>query len=225
MRYEIQGAPYPVASVYLNGGESVTCQKGAMIWMTPNMEMSTSVGGGSVGGVLKRAFSGESIFQNTYTAKGDGMIAFGSSFPGDILSYDLQPGQTIIAQKRAYLAGSSTISFEIAFQKVGSGLFGGEGFIMQRFTGSGMLLLEIDGSVIEYQLAAGETMLVDNGYLAAMEGTVQFDIERIKGAKNVLLGGEGLTNVKVTGPGKIWLQTMPMNQFVGAIRQFMPTSG
>ena len=225
MRYEIQGSPYPVATVYLNGGESVNCQKGAMVWMSPNMEMATSLGGNGVGGVLKRAFSGESIFQNTYTAKGDGMITFGSSFPGDILGFNLQPGQTIIAQKRAYLAAAPSVSFEVAFQKVGAGLFGGEGFIMQRFNGSGMLLLEIDGSIVEYQLAAGETMLVDNGYLAAMEGSVNFTIERIKGVGNVLLGGEGLTNVKVTGPGKIWLQTMPMNQFVGAIASFMPTRG
>ena len=225
MNYEIKGQPYPVSVVHLNGGESVNCQRGAMIWMTPNMEMATNMGGSGLGGMLKRAVSGESIFQNTYTAKGDGMIAFGSSFPGEIMGMYLEPGQTIIAQKRAYLAAAPTVNFEVAFQKVGAGLFGGEGFIMQRFTGSGMLLLEIDGSVVEYALAPGESMLIDNGFLAAMEGTVQMSVERVKGLGNVLAGGEGLTNVRVTGPGKIWLQTMPINQFIDAIAGLLPVRG
>ena len=225
MNYEIKGAPYPVAEVYLNSGESVNCQKGAMIWMSPNMHMSTNMGGSGLGGILKRAVSGESIFQNTYTAQGDGMIAFGSSFPGEIMGMYLEPGMTIIAQKKAFLASAPSVNFEVAFQKIGAGLFGGEGFIMQRFTGQGMLLLEIDGSIIERTLAPGETMLVDNGFVAAMEGTVSMEIERIKGIGNVLAGGEGLTNVKITGPGKVWLQTMPINQFISAISGLLPTRG
>ena len=173
--------------------------------------------------MLGRAFSGESLFQNRYTAEGgQGMIAFASSFPGSIRAFEIGPGNGIVAQKKAFLASAPTVKFEVAFQKIGAGLFGGEGFIMQRFTGQGMLLLEIDGSIVEYTLAPGETMLIDNGFLAAMEGSVQMSVERIKGIGNVLAGGEGLTNVRVTGPGKIWLQTMPINQFIDAIAGLLP---
>ena len=226
MRYDIQGAPYPVGVVYLDAGEKVNCQVGAMTWMSPNMKMDTGTGGG-LGKVFSRAISGESLFQNTYTAEGgNGMIAFGSSVPGDIIPIELQPGQSIVAQKTAYLASASTVNFEIFFQKkIGSGFFGGEGFIMQKFTGSGMLLLEIDGSVVKYQLGAGESILIDTGYLAAMDATCSVEIEMIKGVSNVLLGGEGLFNTKVTGPGEVWLQTMPFVGFVDQVKKYIPSRG
>ena len=226
MRYEIKGAPYPVGIVSLDTNEKVLCQKGAMTWMSPNMKMETNTGGG-IGKMFTRAISGESLFQNTYTSEGGpGMIAFGSSFPGDIIAIDMQPGMSIVAQKRAFLASADTVTFEMFFQKkIGSGFFGGEGFIMQKFTGTGMLLLEIDGSVVEYELGAGESMLVDTGYLAAMDATCSIAIEQIKGIGNVLLGGEGLFNTRITGPGKIWLQTMPFTNVVDEIRKYIPTQG
>ena len=225
MRYEIQGAPYPVGVVHMDAGEKVICQKGAMTWMTPNMKMETS--GGGIGKMFSRAISGESLFQNTYTAEGGpGMIAFGSSFPGDMIAIDLQPGQTIVAQKTAFLASAATVSYEMFFQKkVGAGFFGGEGFIMQKFSGSGMLLLEIDGSVIKYDLAAGESMLIDTGYLAAMDATCSIEIETVKGLGNALLGGEGFFNTKVTGPGTLWLQTMPFSNVIDEIKKYIPTQG
>ncbi len=225
MKYEIQGSPYPVAVIYLENGESVVCQKGAMTWMSPNMEMQTSVG--SIGKMFGRAFSGESMFQNIYTAKGgNGMIAFGSSAPGEIMPIEITPTQTIVAQKSAFLASEKSVNYELFFQKkISSGFFGGEGFIMQKFTGSGTLLLEIDGSIVNYTLAPGQSILVDTGYLAAMDATCSISIENVKGVGNALFGGEGFFNTKITGPGRVWLQTMPLAQMASSIARYIPTSG
>lgn len=232
MQYEVKNAPLPVLICKLEAGESVECQKGAMSWMTPTMEMKTDLGSGGAGGFLgalgkiaKNAVTGESIFRNTYSASGgNGEIAFASSFPGDIICFDTS-ARAIVAQKSAYLANTIGVNMEIFFQKkVGAGFFGGEGFIMQKFSGKGMVFLEINGSVVEYDLAAGQSMLIDTGYLAAMEETCSIDIETVKGVGNVLLGGEGLFNTKVTGPGKIWLQTMPANILASAVQPYIVTS-
>lgn len=221
MKYEIKGTPLPVVICTLAPGESMSTERGAMSWMSPNMRMSTNAGG-SIGKAFSRMFSGESMFQNTYTAEGrEGMIAFASSFPGEILAVPISGGSGIVAQKTAFLASESTVSMEVFFQKkLGSGFFGGEGFIMQRFSGQGMLFLEIDGSVIEYELARGEAMLIDTGYLACMEATVSIDIEAVKGLGNMVFGGEGLFNTRVTGPGRIWLQTMPASAIAGVLQPF-----
>ena len=223
MNYEVKGAPFPVGVVNLEAGESVICQNGAMTWMSPNMKMETK--GGGIGKMFGRLMTGESLFQNIYTAEGGpGMIAFGSSCPGEIMALDMTPGMSIVAQKHAFLAAARTVTFETFFQKkVGAGFLGGEGFIMQKFTGTGMLLLEIDGSVVTYELAAGQSMLIDTGYLAAMDGTCSVDIETVKGVGNALLGGEGFFNTKVTGPGRVWLQTMPINQFAGSLIPYLPS--
>ena len=220
MRYEIKGEPLPVVICYLNGGEKVMCEKGAMAWMTPNMKMETGTGG--IGKAFSKMFSGESIFHNTYEAQGgDGMIAFPSSFPGSILAFDISQGEMIV-QKGGYLASEPSVEFSIAFQKkLGAGFFGGEGFIMQRLSGSGMAFVEVDGYVVEYELAAGQQMLIDTGYLAAMSGTCTMDIQTVKGIGNALFGGEGLFNTVVTGPGKIYLQTMPINNVAGAISPYI----
>lgn len=223
MQYEIQGKPYPVAIVNLEGGESVICQSGAMSWMTPNMSMQTK--GGGLGKMFSRAISGESMFQNTYTAQnGPGMIAFAASVPGEIMAIEIAPGKEIVAQKSAFLASAPSVSYEVFFQKkLGAGFFGGEGFIMQKFSGNGMLLIEIDGSVVTYDLAAGQSMLVDTGYLAAMDATCSIDVETVKGLGNALVGGEGFFNTKVTGPGRVWLQTMPINNFASTIIPYLPS--
>ncbi len=213
----------PVALVYLEGGESVMCQKGAMSWMTPNMKMATGTGG--IGKAFSKMFSGESMFQNTYTAEGGpGMIAFASSVPGSIIPFDIGQGDMIV-QKGGYLASEPSVEFSVAFQKkLGAGFFGGEGFIMQRLHGKGIALVEIDGYVVEYDLQAGQQMLIDTGYLAAMTGTCTMDIQTVKGVGNVLFGGEGLFNTVVTGPGKIYLQTMPISQLAGAVASVIPRS-
>ena len=217
MKYEITGSSLPVVVVTLDKGETIHSERGAMSWMSNGLEMKTNAGGG-IGKAFSRMFSGESIFQNTYTASKDGdFIAFASSFPGEILAFDVSEG-TIIAQKTAFLAREESVNMSIYFQKkFGSGFFGGEGFIMQKFEGKGMIFLEIDGSIKEYDLAPGESIILDTGYLAAMTETVKMDIVTVKGVSNVLFGGEGLFNTKVTGPGHVWVQTMPKYKLLSLI--------
>jgi len=187
------------------------------------MQMDTK--GGGLGKMFSKAFSGESMFQNHYTARGgDGLIAFCSSFPGQIKALRIAPGQEMIVQKSAFLASEAGVNLSIHFQKkLGAGLFGGEGFIMQRLSGSGTAFVEIDGELIEYQLKPGQKLIVDTGYVAGFEGTVQMDIQTVSGAKNVFFGGEGLFNTVLTGPGRVWLQTMPISSVAGAIRPYIPT--
>lgn len=198
-------------------------EKGSMVWMTPNMQMDTR--GGGLGKMFAKAFSGESMFQNIYAARGQGMITFGSSFPGQIKAVEIGPGREMILQKSAFLAAEAGVELSIHFKKkIGVGLFGGEGFIMQKLSGRGKAFVEIDGSAVEYELKAGEKMVVDSGNLAMMDATCSIDIQTVKGVKNVLFGGEGLFNTVVTGPGRIVLQTMPINNFAAAVASVLPSS-
>ena len=223
MQYEIKGDQLPVVVCTLEAGECMITERGAMSWMTSNMRMQTQATGG-VGKAFGRMFSGESMFQNKYTAEGgQGLIAFASSFPGEIRAVQIAPGQSIVAQKSAFLAATPGVELSIHFKKkLGAGFFGGEGFIMQKLSGEGIAFVEIDGSIVEYQLQPGQTMLLDTGYLAMMDETVQMDIEMIHGAKNIFLGGEGLFNTKVTGPGRVWIQTMPISKIAGIIGSAIP---
>lgn len=222
MTYEIKGGVFPVVVCQLADGESMITEKGSMVWMSPNMEMSTS--GGGLGKMFSKAFSGESMFQNSYTARGAGFIAFGSSFPGKIVPLQIAPGREMILQKSAFLASEAGVSLSIHFnKKLGAGFFGGEGFIMQRLSGTGMAFVEIDGELVEYDLVAGQQLVVDTGNVAGFEPSVQIDIQQVPGLKNKLLGGEGLFNTVLTDPGKVWLQTMPISSVAGAIRPFIPT--
>ncbi|MBR6093608.1 MAG: TIGR00266 family protein [Lachnospiraceae bacterium] len=225
MKYDIQGSPFPAVVCTMEAGKSVRCQKGAMAWMSPNMEMQTK--GGGLGKMFGKMVTGESLFENIYTAQGgEGMIAFTTGVPGVIIPFELNGSNCIIAQKSAFLACDDPVQMEVSFQKkIGAGFFGGEGFIMQKFTGVGTVLLEADGSVISYDLAPGQTMICGTGALCAMESTVQMDIETVKGLGNMLAGGEGFFNTKLTGPGKIWLQTMPVFDLAGAIAPYIPSKG
>lgn len=222
MRYEIKGEPFPVAVCYAEDGMSFRCQRGAMVWMSPNMEMKTQ--GGGIGKMFGKVLSGESMFENVYTARGgQGMIAFSAGVPGQIIPFELNGSNSIIAQKSSYLACDQNVEMQITFQKkLGVGFFGGEGFIMQKFTGTGTVLLEADGSVVEYELAPGQSLVCGTGALCAMESTVQMDIETVKGLGNMLVGGEDFFNTRLTGPGKIWLQTMPVTELAAAIAKFIP---
>ena len=224
MKYSIEGEPLPVVICNLDAGETMITESGAMSWMTPNMKMETTSGGG-VGKMLGRAFSGESLFQNRYTAQGgEGMIAFASSFPGSIRAFEIAPGQEIVAQKKAFLASTSGVDFSVFFQKkVASGFFGGEGFIMQKFSGTGTVFLEFDGFIKEYDLQAGQSMIIDTGYLAAMSATCTVDVQAVAGLKNMFFGGEGMFNTVLTGPGHIWLQSMPVPQLAGTLIPYLPT--
>lgn len=222
MNYEIKGGVFPVVVCQLADGEQMITEKGSMVWMTPNMSMETR--GGGLGKMFSKAFSGESMFQNIYTAKGAGMIAFGSSFPGKILPLTITPGHDMILQKNAFLASETSVELSIHFnKKMGAGFFGGEGFIIQRLSGSGTAFAEIDGELVEYELAAGQQLVVDTGNVAGFENGVSIDIQQVPGLKNKLLGGEGLFNTVLTGPGKVWLQTMPISGVAAAIRPFIPT--
>lgn len=222
MNYEIKGGVFPVVVCQLADGEQMITEKGSMVWMSPNMQMETR--GGGLGKMFSKAFSGESMFQNIYTANGAGMIAFGSSFPGKVLPLDIAPGREMIVQKNAFLASEAGVELSIHFnKKLGAGFFGGEGFIMQRLSGSGTAFVEVDGELVEYDLAAGQKMVVDTGNVAGFEPSVSIDIQQVPGLKNKLLGGEGLFNTTLTGPGKIWLQTMPISGVAMAIRPFIPT--
>lgn len=222
MQYQIYGEPMPVVVCNVDPGETIISEAGAMSWMTPNMEMKT--GGGGVSKMFGRMFSGESMFQNYYTAQGGpGMIAFASSFPGSIRAFEITPDRPVIAQKKAFLAASAGVELSVFFQrKLGAGFFGGEGFIMQKISGNGIAFIEIDGSTMEYNLAPGQQMVVDTGYLAVMDATVSMDVQVVKGVKNVLFGGESLFNTILTGPGRILLQTMPMSKFTDAVLSVMP---
>ena len=222
MKYEIKGGAFPIVVCQLTKGEQMITEKGSMVWMTPNMAMETT--GGGVGKMFSKAFSGESMFQNIYTAKGDGMITFGSSFPGKIMAVEIQPGKNFIVQKSAVRAAEKGVELSIHFnKKAGAGFFGGEGFIMQKLSGRGIAFVEIDGDLVEYELAAGQQVLVDTGNVAGFESTVSIDIQTVSGVKNVLFGGEGLFNTVLTGPGRIWLQTMPVVNVANAIRPYIPT--
>ena len=223
MKYEIQGEPMPVVICHLDDGETMITEKGSMVWMSPNMEMQTS--GGGVGKMLGRMFTGESMFQNHYTAKGGaGLIAFASSFPGSIRAVPVTPDKPLVVQKSAFLAATAGVELSVYFQKkMASALFGGEGFLMQKVSGNGLVFLEIDGSAVEYDLQPGQQLYVDTGNLAMVENGVSIDVVTVKGAKNVLFGGEGLFHTVVTGPGKVTLQTMPISSFAGAIANLIPT--
>lgn len=223
MRYEIKGETLPVAICYLEGGEQMITERGSMSWMSPNMKMETTTGGG-IGKALGRMFAGEAIFQNRYTAQGgNGLIAFASSFPGQIKAYEIGPGREIIVQKSGFLAAEAGVELSVFFQKkLGAGFFGGEGFIMQRLSGQGTAFLEFDGHVVEYDLQPGQQIVVDTGYLAAMDGSCDIEIKTVPGIKNMVFGGEGVFNTVVTGPGRVWLQTMPISNVAQLILSFMP---
>ncbi len=226
MTYEIFGEPLAAVTCKLEAGEKMITEGGSMIWMTPNMKMDTTTGGGGLGKMFGKMLSGEKLFQNEYTAQGGaGEITFGSSFPGSIRAFEIAPGKSMIVQKSSFLASTTGIEFAVHFQKkMGSGVFGGEGFIMQKLSGNGVAFVEIDGYAKEYDLASGESLIVDTGYLACMEETCTMDVQVVSGMKNMFLGGEGAFNTVVTGPGKVILQTLPITALASSIIPFLPSN-
>ncbi|MBQ4410006.1 MAG: TIGR00266 family protein [Firmicutes bacterium] len=222
MKYEVKGEPMPVVICTLDAGEKMITESGSMVWMSPNMQMETSAGG--LGKAFGRMFSGENIFQNIYTAQGGpGLIAFAASFPGSIRAIEITPDKPIVCQKSAFLAATDGVQLSVFFQnKALTGFFGGEGFIMQKLSGHGIAFIEIDGSAVEYRLEAGQRLIVDTGNVAMVDSTVSIDVQRVKGAKNLLFGGEGLFNTVLTGPGNVVLQTMPISIFASTIAAVLP---
>ena len=222
INYKIEGGSLPVVICYPEAGQTLCTESGAMSWMSPNMQMQTNTGGG-LKKVFGRMLSGESIFMNEYTAVGGmGMIAFASSFPGSIIPYQVTEGNGIIVQKRGFLAMEKGLELSMYFQKkLSRGFFGGEGFIMQKITGNGMVFIEIDGYCKEYDLGVGESIIVDTGYLAAMTDTCTMDVQTVKGVKNMFFGGEGFFHTRVTGPGKVYIQSMPVINTAQALSPYL----
>lgn len=225
MKYKIEGDSLPVVSCYLDEGEEILTERGGMAWMSPNLEMTTTTNGG-VGKAVGRIFAGESMFQNIYKAKGaPGMIAFTSSFPGSIKAIQISPDREVIVQKRAFLACERSVNLSLHIQKkLKKGLFSGEGFILQKLSGNGTAFLEIDGHATEYNLQAGQQIVVSTGYLAAMDASCSMEIVPVSGVKNVILGGESLFNTVISGPGKIILQSMPIYAVADSLRPYFTST-
>lgn len=223
MNYEIVGKVVPSVEVSLSRGESMFTQSGGMFWQTEGIRMDTNTKGGLLKGI-GRMFAGESMFMATYTATQDGKIAFASTVPGSIIPINVSEGRFTI-QKGAFLAAESSVELKTTFnKKLGTGFFGGEGFILQELRGRGTAFLEIDGDAIEINLAPGEVIKIDTGNLVGFEDSVRYEVEFVKGLGNVIFGGEGLFLTKLTGSGKVVLQTMNMNEFALRVRSYIPTS-
>ncbi len=223
MEYEILGGSFPVVQCTLKAGESMITQSGSMAWMDPSITMETSTNGG-LKKVVGRLFSNEHLFQNIYTAQQDGAkIAFGTCVPGSIIAVEVKPGKSLICQKSAFLASYGNVELSTFFnKKIGVGIFGGEGFIMQKITGDGIVFIEIDGANQEFELAAGQQLILSTGYLVSIEETCQMDVQTVKGLKNIILGGEGIFNTVITGPGKVVAQTMPLPKLANSLVPFLP---
>lgn len=225
MKYEVWGDMMPAVTIGLEAGESIYTQSGGMSWMTDQMEMTTNMQGG-LGKGIGRMFGGESLFMATYSAKAPNQqITLASSVPGEIKIFEIKPGYDIIAQKGAFLCATPGVELKAFVTNVKGGLFGGEGFILQRYTGQGLVFCELDGAVREISLAAGEKLVIDTGNVAAWEATVTYNSQMVKGFKNVLFGGEGLFLTTLTGPGKVWLQTMSVSELAKRLIPYMPSRG
>jgi uncharacterized protein (TIGR00266 family) len=222
--YKVVGSVMQALMIQLNRGQAFYSESGSLSWMTDGIRMDTNLGGGGLFGALSRVVTGESLFVVNFTADRDQqLVTFSSDFPGKIIPVHLAQGQAMIAQKDTLLVAEKSVNMTVALQrKLGAGLFGGEGFMLQRFDGPGTFFAALDGEIVEYTLAPGQRLLVDTGHVAMFEPSVSYDIQVVKGIRNILFGGEGLFFVTLTGPGRIWLQTMPMSKLAGAIRQFLP---
>jgi len=223
LKYELSGTTLQVVTIQLEQGQRIYSESGGMSWMSGNIEMETHSGGG-LGRMLKRAVAGESLFiTDFFVPGGNGIVAFASEFPGKIIPLDLNAGQEMIVQKDAFMCAEKSVDIDMHFRKrLGTGFFGGEGFILQKLTGPGLAFVELDGEVVEYDLEAGQLLKVDTGHVAMFEPSVDFDVTMLKGFRNILFGGEGLFLATLRGPGKVYLQTMPMMKLARKILQFFP---
>lgn len=225
MKYQITGNVMQTLDILLDAGESVFTESGGMAWMRGNIEMKTNTRGGLMAG-LARSLSGESLFLTNYTCRSkQAMVTFTPESPGAIVPVELGPNQVRICQKDAFMVAEDSVTLEMHFRKrLGTGLFGGEGFILQKLTGPGTAWVEIAGEVREIELQPGEKVQVDPGHIAMYEPSVDYDIQRVKGVTNILFGGEGLFLATLTGPGKIWLQSMPLSNMAAKLSRYLPKS-
>ncbi len=225
MEYKINGSVMQVLEMRLSQGDAIYTESGGMAWMAGDIEMSTS-GRGGLGKMLGRALSGESLFMTTYTCNsGQGLITFAPEAPGKVVPVELGAGEDIIVQRDAFMCAEDSTDLSMHFRKrLGAGLFGGEGFIMQKVTGPGMAFMEIPGEVVEYNLDQGQLLKVDPGHVAGFQPSVDFDIQMVKGVSNVLFGGEGLFLATLRGPGRVWLQTMTFPNLAAKLAPYIPTN-
>ena len=222
--YKVLGTIMQTVVVHLRAGQTVYTETGALSWMQEGIRMDTNMRGG-LGGILGRVFTGESLFVANFTAERDNaMIAFSAEFPGKIIPLNLAQGQSIVAQRDSFLMAEKSVNMAVQFQRRFGAFFGGEGLLMQRFDGPGTVFVALDGEVVEYTLGPGERLKVDTGHVALFEPSVEFSVELVKGFKNILFGGEGLLFATLTGPGRVWLQSMPMSKLAGAIAQYLPSA-
>ncbi len=217
MKYRVDGTTMQTVTVELADGESVYSESGAMAWMSDNIDMQSEMRGG-MGAALGRMFTGESLFLVNFKSSGKGVVTFASDFPGKIMPMQLKGGESIIAQKDAFLVAEQSVQLKTHFRKkFGAGLFGGEGFILQQISGPGTIFVALDGEITEMELKAGQKLKVDTGCVGMFEPSVKFDVEMMKGVKNMLFGGEGLFLATLEGPGKVWLQSMPVSNLAAAV--------
>lgn len=223
MEHVLTGTTMQVLTMQMGQGESIYTESGGMAWMSDTFDMQTNMEGGLLGG-LKRGLAGESLFMTTYSCTGDqGLVVFTPEAPGKVLPLELGPGQAIIAEKDAFMFAETSVTLEMHFKrKMGAGFFGGEGFILQKITGPGKAFLEIPGEVREYNLQPGQVLKVDPGHIAAFEPSVAYDIATVKGVTNVLFSGEGLFLATLSGPGRVWLQSLPLSNLAAKLARFMP---
>lgn len=226
MEYKIDGTVMQTLDVHLKQGESIYTESGGMAWMRGNIAMETNTRGGLMSG-LGRALAGESLFMTTYTCQSpDGLVVFTPEVPGKVLDVQLAAGQSLICQKDSFMCAQESVKLEMHFRKkLGAGLFGGEGFILQKITGPGIAFIEIPGEARMYDLPAGAVMKVDPGHIAMFEPTVSYDIERVKGLKNIFFSGEGLFLATLKGPGRVWMQSLPLSNLAAKLSRYMPTKG
>jgi uncharacterized protein (TIGR00266 family) len=226
MEYKIEGTVMQTLDVHLKQGESIYTESGGMAWMRGNISMETNTRGGVMAG-LGRALAGESLFMTTYTCQSpDGLVVFTPEVPGKVLDVQLAAGQSLICQKDSFMCAQESVKLEMHFRKkLGAGLFGGEGFILQKITGPGIAFIEIPGEARVYDLPAGAVMKVDPGHIAMFEPTVSYDIERVKGLKNIFFSGEGLFLATLKGPGKVWMQSLPLSNLAAKLARYLPTKG
>ena len=225
MRYEVSGTTMQTVSIDLTPGERIYSQTATMAWMSDSIRMDTHTGGGLFAG-LKRAVSGGGLFITEFSADRPGHVAFAPRFPGQIIPVVLAAGQSLICRKETFLCAESTVTLDIFLQqRIGAGLFGGEGFILQRVTGPGTVFLDLSGEVVEKTLGTGEKLLVHAGHIGMQEPSVAVDFQMMRGFRNVLFGGEGLFLATLTGPGKIWMQSMPILNLAEEIARYLPSSG
>jgi uncharacterized protein (TIGR00266 family) len=226
MRYDLQGTTMQMLNLELGEGETIISESGRMVFMSDNMNMKTEAKGGMWAG-LKRKFAGESFFLVTFSPQADkGIISFGSEFPGKIIPMKLGPNDQIIAQKDAFLCSESSVTMDAGWtRKIGAGFLGGEGLILIKVKGPGTVFFNVGGEISEIALQQGQKIRVDTGNLAMFDASVTYDVERIKGVRNIVFGGEGLFLATCTGPGRVWVQSLPVSELAGKLAEYLPGRG